>query len=135
MNKDFWKGKKVAIAGGASFIASHTIEQLLDAGARVKIIDDLSSGSLENVPAGVAINIGDLRYYKIAYDFFKGADIALDFSSVHGGRGFVGTNHEVAISDNFIINTNVLKAAAENKVERIFFASSGCIYDTTLQMD
>lgn len=135
MNKDFWRDKRVAIAGGASFIASHTIEQLLDAGARVKIIDDLSSGSLENVPAGAAINIGDLRYYKTAYDFFKGADVALDFSSVHGGRGFVGTNHEVAISDNFAINTNVVRAAVENKVERIFFASSGCIYDTSKQMD
>lgn len=135
MNKKFWNGKHVAITGGASFIASHAIERLLEMNARVKIMDDLSSGNLENVPAGTAINIGDLRQYATAYNFLKDADVVLDFSSVHGGRGFVGTNHEVSISDNFIINTNVLKAAAENKVERIFFASSGCIYDTNRQMD
>lgn len=135
MNKEFWENKKVAITGGASFIASHTIERLLEMGARVKIIDNLSSGKLENIHQGTFFNIGDLRQYSVARDFLEGADIVLDFSSVHGGRGFVGTNHEVSISDNFIINTNVLKAAAENKVERIFFASSGCVYDTRRQMD
>lgn len=135
MNKEFWQGKVVTIAGGASFIASHTIEKLLEMEARVRVIDDFSSGKMENIPSGAAINHGDLRHYGVAERLTRGADIVLDFSSVHGGRGFVGTNHEVAISDNFIINTNVLKAAAENMVERIFFASSGCIYDTRRQMD
>ncbi len=135
MNPEFWKGKKVAIAGGASFIASHTIERLLEMGANIRVIDDFSSGKLENIPTGVAVWHADLRYYSQAMDMLNGSDIVLDFASVHGGRGFVGTNHEVAISDNFIINTNVLKAAVENKVERIFFASSGCIYDTRKQMN
>ena len=135
MNEEFWKGKKVVIAGGASFIASHTIEKLLEMGTKVRVIDDFSSGKMENIPTGVSVWRADLRYYNQAVDMLEGADIVLDFASVHGGRGFVGTNHEVAISDNFIINTNVLKAAAENKVERIFFASSGCIYDTRFQMN
>lgn len=135
MNKEFWKGKRVAIAGGASFIASHTIEKLLETGAWPWAIDDLSSGKRENIPNDVPFFEGDLRDLDVARDLIEGADIVLDFSSVHGGRGFVGTNHEVAISDNFIINTNVLKAAVEGKAERIFFASSGCIYDTRRQMD
>ena len=134
MNKEFWQGKKVTIAGGASFIASHTIEKLIEMGALIRVVDDFSSGKLENIPSDVEVKQGDLRYYSVASKLLQG-DIVLDFSSVHGGRGFVGTNHEVAISDNFIINTNVLKAAVENKVERIFFASSGCIYDTRRQMN
>lgn len=124
--------------GGASFIASHTIEKLLELGVNsIYIADDFSSGKLENIPTSnrVAGEKADLRHYEDALLTTKDADIVLDFASVHGGRGFVGTNHEVAISDNFIINTNVVKAAVENKVERIFFASSGCIYDTRLQMD
>lgn len=136
MNKEFWKGKKVAIMGGASFIASHTIEKLLELGVEeFRLADDFSSGKMENIPTGLNPTRLDLRYYPAALHATEGADIVIDLSSVHGGRGFVGTNHEVAISDNFIINTNVLKAAAENKVERIFFASSGCIYDTNRQMD
>lgn len=136
MNPEFWKGKKVAITGGASFIASHTIKALEELGVKsMWTSDDLSSGKRENVPEYINLVEGDLRNYQFAEYVTHGADIVLDFSSVHGGRGFVGTNHEVAISDNFIINTNVLKAAAENKVERIFFASSGCIYDTRRQMN
>lgn len=138
MNPEFWKDKKVAVCGGASFIASHTIESLMDKGALVRIADDFSSGKKENIRASqllVEMERGDLRNYDVALGATSGADIVLDFTSVHGGRGFVGTNHEVAISDNLIINTNVLKAAAENKVERYFFASSGCIYDTRKQMN
>jgi len=136
MNNEFWKNKKVAIAGGASFIASHTIERLINLGvADIVAIDDFSSGRQENVPDGVELFTGDLRLYRSSLSLTKGSDIVIDFASVHGGRGFVGTNHEVAISDNFIINTNVLKAAAENGVETIGFASSGCAYDTRRQMD
>lgn len=136
MNTEFWKDKKVAITGGASFIASHTIEALEKLGTKsIWAADDLSSGKRENVSDHITLAEGDLRNYEFAEYATKGADIVLDFASVHGGRGFVGTNHEVAISDNFIINTNVVKATAANKVERIFFASSGCIYDTRLQMD
>jgi len=136
MNPEFWKDKRVAVMGGASFIASHTIDELLKLGVdSIWVADDFSSGKKENIPAGVPYAHADLRNYTEASHHMYDANVVLDFSSVHGGRGFVGTNHEVAISDNFIINTNVLKAAAENKVERIFFASSGCIYDIRRQMN
>lgn len=135
MNKEFWKGKHVVVCGGASFIASHTIEELLKLGVLVTSVDDLSSGRKENVPPNVPLKLGDLRDYDFAVSATRGAEIVLDFSSVHGGRGFVGTNHEVAIADNLIINTNVVRASAENRVEQISFSSSGCIYDIRKQMD
>lgn len=132
---DFWKNKNVTMTGGASFIASHAAEMLLKLGANIVAVDDFSSGKPENVPDGVFLVSGDLRDYEFAKDATIGADVVLDFSSVHGGRGFVGTNHEVAISDNLIINTNVLKASAENKVKQIAFCSSGCVYDIRRQMN
>ena len=136
MDGKFWNGTKVSACGGASFIASHTIEKLLDLKAVVSVFDDMSSGKERNVPVGVErLHIGDLRDYEFAMYATEDADVVLDFSSVHGGRGFVGTNHDVAISDNFIINTNVVRAAAENKVDRIAFCSSGCVYDIRKQMD
>lgn len=136
MDSSFWKGKKVGIAGGASFIASHTIQRLWELGVSVIwTIDDYSSGSVKNLTKNEYSATGDLKEYQYADWIAEEADILLDFASVHGGRGFVGTNHEVAISDNFIINTNVLRAAVANGVERIAFASSGCVYDVRRQMD
>lgn len=135
MNHKFWRGKSVAICGGASFIASHAISELVGMGANVVAIDDLSSGKATNLPSSIPLLVGDLRNYEFAVDALEGADIVLDFASVHGGRGFVGTNHEVAISDNLIINANVAKASAECEVDRIAFASSGCAYDIRRQMD
>lgn len=139
MNKEFWRGKRVSICGGGSFIASHVIEELLRLDvARIDIMDDWSSGKSENIHYVnhiTFVHSGDLRDYKWAKYATAKVDIVLDLASVHGGRGFVGTNHDVAISDNLIINTNVLRAAVENHVERIAFASSGCVYDTFDQMD
>lgn len=137
MNKEFWQDRRIVICGGASFIGSHVVETLRSLGvsyANMWVVDDFSSGKPQNLPMEIAGIEGDLRDYEFAKQQMYDADIVLDLSSVHGGRGFVGTNHDVAISDNLIINTNVLKAAVENGVERYAFSSSGCIYDTTFQM-
>src|SRR3990167_1925199 len=116
MNQEFWKNKNVVVCGGASFIASHTIEELIKLKANITAVDDLSSGKRGNLPNHFPLIVGDLRNYDFAVYTTRGADIVLVFSSVHGGRGFVGTNHEVAISDNLIINTNVIRAAVKNSV-------------------
>jgi nucleoside-diphosphate-sugar epimerase len=47
---------KIIATGGAGFIGSHIVDGLLEAGHRVAVIDDLSSGSRENLPAGVEIH-------------------------------------------------------------------------------
>ena len=44
-----WNGKHVLVTGGASFIGSHLVDALVARGARVTIVDDLSSGRLENI--------------------------------------------------------------------------------------
>lgn len=44
-----WQNRKVLITGGASFIGSHLTDALVERGAKVRIVDDLSSGKLENI--------------------------------------------------------------------------------------
>ena len=43
------KGKKVLVTGGAGFIGSHLVDRLVDESCQVVVVDDLSSGSLENI--------------------------------------------------------------------------------------
>jgi len=50
----FWQNRQVLITGGASFIGSHLTDALVERGAKVRIVDDLSSGRLENIQEHVA---------------------------------------------------------------------------------
>ena len=45
----FWKESNVLVTGGASFIGSHIVDKLVTYGANVTVLDDLSSGRLENL--------------------------------------------------------------------------------------
>ena len=44
-----WDTKRVLITGGASFIGSHLTDALVERGAKVRVVDDLSSGRLESI--------------------------------------------------------------------------------------
>ena len=66
--KERTEGRSVLVTGGAGFIASHVAEGYLERGWSVTIVDDLSSGKKENVPAGayfVEMDICDDRLIDI----------------------------------------------------------------------
>ena len=64
-----WKGLKVLVTGGASFIGSHLVDALVKRGARVRIVDNLSSGKIENtqghVKAGKVAAVSYLRSFMV----------------------------------------------------------------------
>src|SRR5215510_7143673 len=49
-----WDGRLVLVTGGAGFIGSHLVDALVGLGARVRVMDDLSSGKAENLEASRA---------------------------------------------------------------------------------
>ena len=52
---------RVLVTGGAGFIGSHIVDALLEAGHEPVVVDDLSTGSRDNVPAGVPLEVIDVR--------------------------------------------------------------------------
>ncbi len=60
---NFWKNKKVLVAGGAGFIGSHLIERLVDKGAKVRVVDNLENSSLENL-GRVKDKISNHRFHR-----------------------------------------------------------------------
>src|SRR5687767_6218292 len=61
-------GARVLVTGGAGFIGSHLVDALVERRARVRVLDDLSSGSLGNLaPHGDAVELqhGDIRELEV----------------------------------------------------------------------
>ena len=131
----FYADKNVLVTGGASFIGSHLVEQLVELGAKVTVIDDLSSGTeanLKNVESSIEFINADLRLQETASKHFNKKKIIFHLANIHGGRGFIET-HPGEISQNFLIDGNVFYAAKNSNVENICYASSACVYPTYLQ--
>lgn len=132
-----WKKKKVLITGGASFIGSHLVDRLVALGATVRIVDDLSSGKKENIKShiknrSIELIIGDLREQRVARRSLKGINLVIHLAGDHGGRGYIDL-HQAGPASNFFVDGMVFGEALKVGVEKIVFASSGCIYPKYLQ--
>jgi UDP-glucose 4-epimerase len=121
---------RVLVTGGAGFIGAHVARHLLESGHEVVVLDDLSGGYEENVPAGatfVAASAVDpelvdelFRTHEFSHVFHLGAYAAEGLS--HFIRRFNYTNNVVASS-------NVINAALRAEtVERFVFTSSIAVY-------
>lgn len=134
-----WAGKTAVVTGGASFIGSHLSEALLQRGAHVRVVDDLSSGRREYLEphlSGGDIEFieGDLLVDGIRRLAVNGADAVFHLAADHGGRGYVDL-HQAACASNLALDGMLLLAARDAEVERFVFASSGCVYPNFLQED
>ena len=118
---------RVLVTGGAGFIGSHLCEGLLRQGYQVRVIDDLSVGSVENVPSGcefIRASILDSDAVRIATD---GVDAVFHEAARVTIRGSIENFYEDA-ETNLMGTLRLLKAAAEVGARRFIYASSMAIY-------
>jgi UDP-glucose 4-epimerase len=136
MGLDFYEGRKVLVTGGASFIGSHLVDKLVSLKAEVTVVDDLSSGKIENLKESwdkIEFVKEDLEYAKLdkLLEIFKGHEIVFHLAARHGGRGYIHT-HPADVCSNFAIDHHVFEASYKAG-ERVIFASSACVYPPKLQ--
>ncbi len=134
-----WHGRKVLVTGGASFIGSHLVDALLDRGAAVRVVDDLSSGKLANIQAHldakrVELLQGDLKDPAVVRSAVRGMRVVFHLAADHGGRGYVDL-HQAACATNVLLDGIVFQACHQAEVEKVVYASSGCVYPNHLQVD
>jgi len=149
----YFTGKKVALTGGAGFIGTHLLDRLLEESAEVTVVDNLSSGSIDDVVAiwkkhgflyrgstgKQSFAVGpqrflhsDLEELEQARRAVEGQEIVIHEAAVIGGRGFVDTR-PADCCGSFAINHSVFKAAHQEGVDRVHYASTACVYPNALQ--
>jgi nucleoside-diphosphate-sugar epimerase len=134
-----WQGRPTLVTGGASFIGSHLVDALVARGARVRVADNLSSGRREFLAehlerGAVDLQVVDLLGPSAVEAAVDGMEVVFHLAADHGGRGYIDT-HQVACSTNLILDGQVFHHAARAGVEKVVFASSGCVYPNHLQND
>jgi len=134
-----WELRPTLVTGGASFIGSALVDDLVGRGATVRVVDDLSSGKLENIQHHVGEGLveflhDDLRRPGAAQRAVEDMSVVFHLAADHGGRGYVDL-HQAACASNLALDGNVFLACNAAGVDKIVYASSGCVYPNFAQAD
>jgi nucleoside-diphosphate-sugar epimerase len=132
-----WKDRPVLVTGGASFIGSHLVDALAERGAKIWVVDNLSSGRLENLKqhldrGRIEFIKADLLLPGIPTRVVQGKSVVFHLAADHGGRGYVDL-HQAACATNLALDGTLFKACLDAKVDKVVYASSGCVYPNNLQ--
>jgi nucleoside-diphosphate-sugar epimerase len=121
------------VTGGAGFIGSHLVEHLLAAGARVRVIDDFSTGRWENLQpflGDIELFEGDITDADICRKTASGVDIVFHQAALPSvPRSIAEPERSHAV--NATGTLNVLLAARDAGVGRVVYASSSSAYGDT----
>lgn len=119
-------GARVLVTGGAGFIGSHIVERLLESGFQVAVVDDLSSGSKDNLASNISLHVVDIRDAGRVRDVFQA--VRPDLVCHQAAQMSVSRSVREPAFDaqvNLLGLLNVLEASAKCRVGRVVFASSG----------
>jgi nucleoside-diphosphate-sugar epimerase len=122
----------VLVTGGAGFIGSHLVPRLLELGHSVTVLDNLSTGKLENLDGVVdhpkfMFRRGDILDKTILQDVFDGVDSVIHLAALIDISASVADpvqNHEVNVDGTF----NMLHASIKHNAKKFVFASSTAVY-------
>ncbi|MCJ7458739.1 MAG: SDR family oxidoreductase [candidate division Zixibacteria bacterium] len=121
------------VTGGAGFIGSHIVEKLVQAGEKVRVLDNFSSGRRENLKDlldKIELVEGDIRDFWTVIKTVEGVDFILHQAALTSVQRSIKnplTTNEVNINGTL----NLLEAAKIHQVKRFIYASSSSVYGDT----
>lgn len=126
------KISKAVVTGGAGFIGSHIVDELIKMGIETFVIDNLSTGSLENLKQHKAnkllhLIVGDARNIKQFLDSVIDIDVVFHEAAIANVARSI--SEPLVVHDvNVNMTLEVMNFCVKNKVKRFIFASSAAVY-------
>ncbi len=123
---------KYVVTGGAGFIGSHLVEELLKRGESVRIVDNFVTGRRENVPTHASVELleGDVSDPTVAKRAAAGCEFVIHQAAIPSVPRSVAdpyTSHRANVDGTL----QMLLAARDAKVKRLVFAGSSSVYGDT----
>jgi len=124
---------KAVVTGGAGFLGSHLVDALMRLGYEISVIDNLSSGSVDNVRTwlgqqGFSFVKGDLKERDGAWrSALREADMVFHFAANPEVR-ISSVEPRIHFDENIVATFNILEAARRADVDAFVFASSSTVY-------
>lgn len=128
--------KKALICGGGGFIGSHLVKRLKKENYWVRAVDiKLPEYSNSQADSFIQGDLRDINLVKTVFD--TNFDEVYQLAADMGGAGylFTGLNDANVMHNSTLINLNVLQTCVDNKVPKIFYSSSACVYPEYNQHD
>ena len=122
--------ERILVTGGAGFIGSHLVDALLAKGYAVRVLDDLSTGKVGNLPmgdAGLELLVGDAADAALLADAVQGCDAVVHLAAVASVQASV-EDPVATHQSNFIATLRLCEAMTAAGIRRVVFASSAAVY-------
>ena len=129
------KNKKILIVGAGGFIGGHLVKRLLDDGNFVTTTDIKPKESwFQDFEEAKNFYDTDMKDINNCRKVTQDIDYVFNMACNMGGMGFI-ENNKAECMQSVLINTNLLIACKEDKVEKYFFSSSACAYNKNKQQE
>jgi len=123
----------IVVCGAGGFIGGHLVADLLRAGhSHIRAVDCKSLDNWWQTFPDVENLQLDLQLRKNCDIALRGASEVYDLAADMGGMGFIENNKALCML-SVLINTHLLLAAREHRIQRYFYASSACVYAASKQ--
>lgn len=117
------------VTGGAGFIGSHVAQNLLNLGHQVVVLDDLSGGNKDNVPAEAILHIGSITNEKLVNDLFEQYQFTYVYHlAAYAAEGLSHFIRRFNYQNNLIGSINLINASVNHNIKCFVFTSSIAVY-------